>query len=380
MTKPNKIETNLENFPAALAPLCKIAHWVLWRWEQRKGKWTKPPYMAMDPRHRAKNNDPATWASYAVAVAVASKADGIGFALLDTPFVAIDLDHCLAGDEIDPWAKTWIEQTNGAYVERTPSGEGLRIIGIGSGDKLHRRWKVEGAREDAGIEVYRNCERYITITGAQLGECKELSELNLLDKIASAYDGKGRGSKEQSGDNGFDFNKAGKSIDYDGIIRSGAPAGADVSAVFHAVIGHLCAKGASIEAIIKTLSQWPNGIASRYASRLHGEVERSFEKWQSKRKIRVDDGAAEPDEPLIWETTDKNGVPKSTCANARRALLALEVKCRYDEFHDKNIVEGKIVLRLANLDLVAADLRRKIHAAFGFDPGKQNTIDAVEQL
>jgi predicted P-loop ATPase len=61
-------------------------------------------------------------------------------------------------------------------------------------------------------------------------------------------------------------------------------------------------------------------------------------------------------------------------------LLALEVRCHFDVFHDKHIVEGPIVLKLVNLDLVVADLRRKIHAAIGFDPGKQNTIDAVEQL
>lgn len=84
--------------------------------------------------------------------------------------------------------------------------------------------------------------------------------------------------------------------------------------------------------------------------------------------------------PQTWEATDKNGKPLATCANARRALLALEVKCRYDVFHDKYIVEGKVALPLANLDLVVADLRRKIHAAFGFDPGKHNIIDAVEQL
>ena len=378
MTKPSRIETNLENFPLALAPLCKIAHWVLWRWELRRGKngdeiWTKPPFMATAPRRKAKNNDPATWSTYQVAAAAAKDADGIGFALLDTPFVAVDLDHCIDIDtgEIDSWAKTWVDAANGAYIEVTPSGEGLRLIGLGDGQKLHRKWKIEGARGGAAIEVYRNCERYITITGAQLGDCKELARFDLLDDIRACYD------KKQSG---FDFNKAGASVDYDEIIRSGAPAGADVSAVFHAVIGHLCAKGASIEAIIETLSKWPSGIARRYVGRLRGEVERSFGKWQSKRKIHVDDGAAEPDEPLIWETTDKNGVPKSTCANARRALLALEVRCRFDVFHDKHIVEGPVVLKLANLDLVVADLRRKIHAAFGFDPGKQNTIDAVEQL
>lgn len=296
MSKPNKVETNLENFPAALAPLCKVDHWVIWRWEQRKGKWTKPPFMPTDPQRKAKNNDPATWASYRAAVAAAGKADGIGFALLDTPFVAVDLDHCLAGETIDQWAQAWIEQANGTYVERTPSGEGLRIIGLGSGEKLHRRWKIESARDGAGIEIYRNCERYITITGAQLGECKELAKLDLLDKIATKYDG-----KEQPNDNGFDFNKAGASVDYDEIIRSGAPEGADVSAVFHATIGHLSAKGLSIDKIVETLSKWPNGIARRYAGRLRTEVERSFEKWQAKRKIRAGGAmgstAAEPDEP-----------------------------------------------------------------------------------
>jgi hypothetical protein len=172
MTKPNRIETNLENFPRALAPLCKIDHWVLWRWEQRKGVWTKPPYMAMDPWRKAKNNDPTTWASYEVAASAAKGADGIGFALLDTPFAAIDLDHCIADGEIDPWAKAWIEAANGAYVEMTPSGEGLRIIGLGTGDKLHRKWKIEGARMGAAIEIYRGCERYITVTVRNLATAR----------------------------------------------------------------------------------------------------------------------------------------------------------------------------------------------------------------
>jgi hypothetical protein len=381
---PKTIEANLSNLPAALAPLCQLDHWVIWRWEQRKGKWTKPPFMATDPRRKAKNNDPTTWASYSAAVTAASTAEGIGFALLDTPIVAVDLDHCLDGEIVDPWAQTWIERANGAYVERTPSGEGLRIIGLGSGSKLHRKWTITGAREGAAIEVYRGCERYITVTGAQIGECKELSQLDLLDKIAAEYDGK----EELASGNGFDFNTASTSIDYDEIIRSGAPEGADASALFHAVIGHLSAKSLSVDQIIEELSKWPNGICRRYAGRLRGEVERSFAKWQGKRKIRGSatgtasgtGATVEPEEPQQWDATNKNGLPLPTCANARRALLALNVKCRFDVFHDKHIIEGKIVLQLANLDLVVADLRRKVHAAFNFDPGKHNMIDAVEQL
>jgi hypothetical protein len=376
MTKPNKIETKLDNFPAALEPLCQHDHWVLWRWEQSaKGKWTKPPYRANAPKRKAKNNDPATWASYQTAVAAAHEGDGIGFALLGTPFVAIDLDHCVDGDEIDPWAKALVDAANGAYVERTPSGEGLRIIGLGSGEELQRKWKTEG-REGAAIEVYRNTARYITVTGAQLGECKELAQLDpLLDEIKAYYDQNGKNG------NGFDFNKAGASINYDEIIQSGAPAGADVSAVFHQVIGHLSAKGLTVDKIVEELAKWPNGIARRYAGRLRGEVERSFEKWQAKRKINTSSNTtAPPDEPMTWEATDKNGKPLATCANARRAIMALGVTCRYDIFHDKHLVEGPIVAKLPDLDMVVDDLRRQIHIAFNFDPGKNNMFDAVKQL
>lgn len=226
--KPNRIATNLENFPLALAPLCQLNHWVLWRWELRKDAWTKPPYMAVNPRRKAKNNDPATWAPYPTAVETLKRAngamDGIGFALPDTPFDVVDLDHCLdpKTGTVDEWAATWVNAANGAYVERTPSGAGLRIIGLGTGEKLHRKWSVKGPRKDAAIEIYRGCERYITVTGAQLGECKELAPLNILDKIKAHYDTK-------QTDAGFDFNKAGAStkrpkIDYERRDQ-GRPAG-----------------------------------------------------------------------------------------------------------------------------------------------------------
>jgi Virulence-associated protein E len=375
MKKPNKVETKLEDFPLALAPLCQIDHWVIWRWEERKGKWTKPPYMAKAPKRKAKNNDPATWASYQTAVAAADKADGIGFALLDTPFVAIDLDHCVDGDAIDPWAKDWIEEANGAYVERTPSGEGLRIIGIGSGEKLHRKWTIDGAREGAAIEVYRGCERYITVTGAQLGDCKELSELDLLDKIAASYD-----QKKKPNGKGFDFNKAGTQIDYDEIIRSGAPNGRR-SELFQACVWHLAAKGLSVEKIIATFGQYPNGIGAKYAGRLQAEVERSFSKWQADRTIPAADTEEEPEELLYWDEVDKNGKPKSTYINTKLAITVLSISCRYDAFHNRFLVEGKIIKKgRINLDHIVREVRDKIHRAYQFDPGLKHTQDAIVAL
>ena len=68
---------------------------------------------------------------------------------------------------------------HGAYVERTPSGEGLRIIGVGGGERLQRRWTIKDApHPEAAIEIYRNCERYITITGAQIGGGTELQPID----------------------------------------------------------------------------------------------------------------------------------------------------------------------------------------------------------
>jgi primase-polymerase (primpol)-like protein len=72
--------------------------------------------------------------------------DGIGFALPGTPFDVVDLDHCFDPEtgKADEWATTWLDMANGAYVERTPSGEGLRIIGLGSGKKLASKVENRG--------------------------------------------------------------------------------------------------------------------------------------------------------------------------------------------------------------------------------------------
>jgi hypothetical protein len=380
MVKPQTLKSNLAHLPVALAPLVALDHWLLWRWELRKGIWTKPPYIAASPTARAKNNDPTTWRPYKVAVAAVQNGagfDGLGFALLDTPFDVVDLDHCLdpATGQPDTWALIWLKEANGAYVERTPSGEGLRIIGkTSTGEKLHRKWLIKDAREKAAIEVYRTCERYVTVTGIQVGDCKELVHVDLLEKIKAHYE------RARSSGGGFDFNSAGASIDYDEIIRNGGPAGADASALFHGAVGHLSAKGMSIDEIVEELSKWPNGIGRRYAGRLRQEVERSFEKWETKRRIKPEEDEAEPDEEGKWDSVNKKGIPNPTRTNARRALRALGIKCRYDEFHDKLLVEGVFFKQLTNLDHTALMLCAKIHKAYKFDPGPKRTLDGIIQL
>jgi putative DNA primase/helicase len=373
--KPHTLKGDLAHLPAALVPLTVLDHWVCWRWELCKGTWTKPPLTPAGKR--ARNNDSGTWSPYQAALAAVQNGrtfDGIGFALLDTPFDCVDLDHCLdpATGRVDEWANVWLDAPNGTYVERTPSGEGLRIIG-GAGDtqELHRKWPVPGARNRAAIEIYRNTARYITVTGIQVGECKELGQANgLLERIRAHFDAQHRGQKGKR--------KTGATA-YDDVIRNGAPDGTDASALFHSVIGHLCSQGMTLDEIVEELSRWPHGIGQRYAGRLRQEVERSFEKWQVKRRITP--GAPnEPDEPAVWDKIDRKGIPKPTRTNTRRALRALGIVCRYDSFHDRFIIAGESGGDGKDLKETALRLGEKILKAFRFEPGVRPTEEAIIQL
>jgi hypothetical protein len=144
----------------------------VWPWELRvnkggKEKWTKPPRQARDPKHNARSNDPATWGSYddAVAAVAAGNADGFGYMLLGSGVGAVDLDHVLEEDgKPIRWAEQLCAEAAAAYQERTVSGAGLRIIGTTSGPETHRKLTFD-RKTGAGIELYRDTARYITVFG-----------------------------------------------------------------------------------------------------------------------------------------------------------------------------------------------------------------------
>src|SRR5262249_2773055 len=188
-TKPRTYNADLAHLPSALVPLTEEQRWVVWPWELRttksgKEKWTKPPRQARNPRRNARSNDPSTWGSYADAVAAvaAGNADGIGYMLKDSNIGAIDLDHCVdkASTKVEPCAEQLTNEANGAYQEITGPGGGLRIIGTVTGPETHRRFNFDRTT-GAGIELYRNTARYITISGAEIGgPCTKLPPLDAL--------------------------------------------------------------------------------------------------------------------------------------------------------------------------------------------------------
>jgi hypothetical protein len=101
--------------------------------------------------------------------------------LLGSGIGALDLDDCrnLRTGAVTDWARRLI-RTADSYVEITPSGAGLRIIGIARGTPVHRMVPMGVGK----IEVYRDCPRYITVTGDQLGRCTRLSNIDaLIDEL-----------------------------------------------------------------------------------------------------------------------------------------------------------------------------------------------------
>lgn len=134
--------------------------WVCWRWQKRKGKWTKPPY-DVKTGELASPTDPSTWATLPEAIAKIGKYDGIGIALEDG-LCGVDLDKCVDPKtaQIEPWAREVVADLN-SYTEITPSGTGLHVL-------VFARLPEEGRRK-RNVEVYGpGSPRYFTMTGNHL--------------------------------------------------------------------------------------------------------------------------------------------------------------------------------------------------------------------
>jgi hypothetical protein len=158
--------------PAAFQPYATQRRWVVWRMEKNKqGKPTKVPYRPDEPTRRANAGDPSTWsdAATAIEVAVSDGFDGIGMELLDGELAAFDLDDCVeeGSGEIQPWVKALIDRAE-SYTERTPSGKGLRIIGIYFGLLEKGIKRPVPAGNGASVELYPASPRYIIVTGDRL--------------------------------------------------------------------------------------------------------------------------------------------------------------------------------------------------------------------
>ena len=152
-------------------------HWVVWKWETRNGKKTKPPY---DPKtsRRASHSDSATWGTFEDPVKALDRGfDGIGFVFTEKdPLCGIDLDKCRdpASGEIATWALGIIQDFD-SYSEISPSKTGLKIFIKG---KL-----PGGGIKTKHVEIYDHL-RYFTVTGERYGDLGDIKEnQEALDRL-----------------------------------------------------------------------------------------------------------------------------------------------------------------------------------------------------
>ena len=291
-TTPITHQRNLAKLPIALAPLIERPQWCVWRWTQRPaGSWQKPPFMATQPGRHASTNNPNTWADYQTAlVAVqAGHADRISYILTtDDPYGAIDLDHCRDKlFSIDVWAQNFMQAAVHTYQEITPSGEGIRIWGLAAGDPVNSKYTLAINGKKMAAELFRRTPKALTITGYTLDPA--IRQLSNIDKVFDWAVVWGERRKAEmievampAGGNGFDSTGCKYSYDeIEQIIREGAPAGANRSDVFHAIVGHFVGCGWQPERILERLQQYPDGIGSRYLreDRLEREIARSAKKF-----------------------------------------------------------------------------------------------------
>lgn len=172
--RPVPLLVNPDGIPAELQA---VPHWLVWRyvWKPAKGngkaKWDKPPFDAKTAKP-ASSTDPATWATFAAALAAYRRGgwDGIGFVVHkgdehDDGLVVFDLDKCRDAQtgQVEPWAQEHLDALP-TYAEVSPSGTGVRLIGRGR--------KPPGRCRKGPFEVYET-GRYVTITGQRLDGASE---------------------------------------------------------------------------------------------------------------------------------------------------------------------------------------------------------------
>jgi hypothetical protein len=351
--KPPTFIADVARLPRALQFLTLLDRWVVWRWVRKSdGKWTKPPFKCRAYRCHARVDDPSTWGSYADAFATvkAGHADGIGIMLKDSELAVADLDHIRDAQTgaLTAWAQELCAEADdlGLYREVTASGCGLRFIGLmpGGGSELHRKFTVDPASR-AGLELFRNCNRFITVSGLQEGDCESMGEIgDYLDALAERFDGRRAGTAPGSDTTApppgtslvlLDLNTAGpqpRDPDYyRDLIENGAPKGGR-GAKFQGVIWHLASQGWSIDEIAEELARHPGGIGEKYGRRLRTEVTRSFNKWQRQRQAGVGAapaappgaGAAPVSAVSLWpQIRIKPGELPRVVSEAEKALLAL---------------------------------------------------------
>lgn len=117
----------------SLSEMKEKSQWVCWRLEDRDGNRVKVPKNPHNG-YNAKPNDPSTWGTYEECLEGQRRyiCDGIGIMLADG-LCGIDIDainHGTISESINPLEKEICKIFEGTYMEYSPSGNGIHILGM----------------------------------------------------------------------------------------------------------------------------------------------------------------------------------------------------------------------------------------------------------
>lgn len=146
--------------------LKELDQWVCWKYKQRDGKPTKPPYNARTG-FPASSTDNLTWCSFQEAKRAfrSGKYEGIGFVFASSDnFAGIDIDDCIDPEtkQLSSYAQVFVDN-HPTYWEVSPSGTGIKgFLRISSFLGIKR-----GAVNGLAVELYCG-SHYFTVTGRHL--------------------------------------------------------------------------------------------------------------------------------------------------------------------------------------------------------------------
>ena len=162
-----------DNLPKVLRDNGKFC---LWKYEARQGK-TKPekvPYQINGQRAQVDNE--STFSSYDRTVSFVGHYDGLGIGVF-RGFSAVDVDHCIHPDgTLTAIGQAIVDLFKGYYIEKSPSGTGLRILFMATGYQYNKqKYYINNQKLGVEVYVYGATKKFVTVTGNvyQIGDVIE---------------------------------------------------------------------------------------------------------------------------------------------------------------------------------------------------------------
>lgn len=160
------------------------ALFCLWKYKERRGqsKPAKEPYQTNGKK--ASPSRESSFTGYYTALKEVSRYDGLGLGVF-RGYSAIDIDNCFNKDgSLNPVGLFIVMLFEGCYMEKSPSGRGLRILFKAEGFRYDvEKYYINNAGIGVEVYVYGATNRFVSVTGDVYrpgGVCEASDKLQIL--------------------------------------------------------------------------------------------------------------------------------------------------------------------------------------------------------